>query len=178
MLPFGSHQAPLYRGSRQPTKGYPQTGSTADPFHGRARYPNVLGLQGYLAYELGPSPRSPPPTSDEEWRSRAAPMVGFAWLGRLLPAADPAATSPSSTDPPEAGPRSSGQRTQPLRGAAADERPVPSSAAPQRLLPLSARAAAPLLGIVGDRRDLKWAWKPPPSPCCSCRIPEPTRTLT
>ena len=25
MLPFGSHQAPLYRVSRQPAKGYPQT---------------------------------------------------------------------------------------------------------------------------------------------------------
>ena len=131
MLPFGSHQAPLYRGSLQPAQGYPPMGSTADPFHGRARYPTVLGLQGYLAYELGPSPRSPLPTSDEDWRSRAAPMVGFAWLGRFLPAAASANSPPSSTDPPEADPRSSAQGTKPWRGAAADERLVPSCKRPR-----------------------------------------------
>ena len=29
MLPFGSHQAPLYRGSRQPAKGYPRSAAVA-----------------------------------------------------------------------------------------------------------------------------------------------------
>ena len=32
MLPFGSHQAPLYRVSRQPARGYPQSGASGTSF--------------------------------------------------------------------------------------------------------------------------------------------------
>ena len=98
-------------------------------------------------------------------------------FGRFWPAAATASSSSSSssTDPPGAAPSSSIPQIQPYPLLTADERLNPSSAAPHRPLPLSARAEVPFLAILDDRRDFKRAWEPLPAPPPSTRSPSRRR---